>query len=622
MKMNLRTKFLWTFASLTVVIVAVLMAVSYWIASRAIERQVDMGMHETVIGTVAELDTWMAERERDAQLFSEIEVLKAACHGQRTNEALARLVACQKISPAYENLFLADTNGVLFMDSIGGKSLGIELTKHPVFMQNVQRARRGEQWVSEPQASPATGRPVCLITTPILENGALIGIAGTPLELKAFSDNHVRNVKVGQTGYLAITDSHGTTLAHKNPDLVLKFTLADQEWGRQALALKNGRLEYVFSGVPRVAHLATSAKKGWLVLAILPRSEIAQNLSGIRDAAALLGLGAIALVVTAVWLLTGKLIRSIREIALSLNAGAEQTAAAASQVSSASQTLAEGVSEQAASLEETSSSLEEMASMSRTNAQQTEKCAGWMGQTRTIIGNVDKLLNETAASIQEIKRCSDATSGVVKTIEEIAFQTNILALNAAVEAARAGEAGMGFAVVADEVRNLAQRCAQAAKETGVLIDNATAAASRGSELTVSTHAAFKQNIEIVTKVGTAVDEIATAVKEQTHGLSQINIAVTQVDKVTQSNAANSEESAAAAEQLNAQAESMKHSVEELMKLVGSNTPSEPVRSAGGCQPGARPARRPATRPTAVQGNGHGRSPEPVETYQALSAKSL
>ena len=454
--MNLRARFLWTFTPLTILTVSVLVVASYWAASRAIERQMHASMGATVNQTVADLDTWMADREREAQLFSEIEVLNAACRGQRTNEAVSRLVAYHKLSPAYENLFLADTNGVLFLDSIGGKSVGIEIGKHSVFALNVEKARQGAQWVSEVQASPATGRPVCLITTPILQNGALIGIAGTPLELKGFCDSHVRDVKVGNTGYIAITDSRGTTLAHKNQELVLKFSIADQDWGRQALAQKNGSLEYVFSGAACVAHFATYPKRGWLVMAILPKSEISLQVRGIRGTAVLLGLGALALVIAVTWVLTGNLIRSVRRIAISLSSGAEQTTSAAAQVSSASQTLAQGASEQAASLEEISSSLEETASTSRNNAEQTEKCNGWMGKARVVVGQVDKLLNETAAAIQEINRSSEATSKVIKTIEEIAFQTNILALNAAVEAARAGEAGLGFAVVADEVRNLAR----------------------------------------------------------------------------------------------------------------------------------------------------------------------
>ncbi len=225
-------------------------------------------------------------------------------------------------------------------------------------------------------------------------------------------------------------------------------------------------------------------------------------------------------------------------------------------------------------------------------------------------------MNQTATSIQEINRSSEDIAKIIKTIEEIAFQTNILALNAAVEAARAGEAGMGFAVVADEVRNLAQRCAQAAKETSVLIESATTAARQGSQLTVSTQDAFKQNIEIATKIGAAIDEIAAAVKEQSQGITQINTAVGQMDKVTQSSAANAEESASAAEELNAQAETMKQSVAGLLQLVGgacqTATPmGGPVRAHE-----VRPAVPATTVPAPVRSNGQShaaREKAPVTT---------
>jgi len=185
-----------------------------------------------------------------------------------------------------------------------------------------------------------------------------------------------------------------------------------------------------------------------------------------------------------------------------------------------------------------------------------------------VVDDVDKLLNEAAAAIQEIMRSSDATGKVVKTIEEIAFQTNILALNAAVEAARAGHAGMGFAVVAEEVRNLAQRCAQAAKETNQLIQNATSAAKKGGVLTTSTQETFKRNVGISEKVRKAVDEISDSVNQQSQGISQITVAVRQIDKVTQGNAASTEETAAAAEQLHSQSKLMKVTVNELIELVG------------------------------------------------------
>jgi methyl-accepting chemotaxis protein len=166
---------------------------------------------------------------------------------------------------------------------------------------------------------------------------------------------------------------------------------------------------------------------------------------------------------------------------------------------------------------------------------------------------------------------------IIKTIDEIAFQTNILALNAAVEAARAGEAGMGFAVVADEVRTLSQRCAQAAKETAAKIEGAIVNTRQGVAISSKVAQVLNDIVANVRQVDELVTEVATTSREQTDGLTQINAAVGQMDHVTQSNAASAEESAAAAEELNAQAEVMKQSVAELLQQVGGS-----LNQAGTC----------------------------------------
>jgi len=280
------------------------------------------------------------------------------------------------------------------------------------------------------------------------------------------------------------------------------------------------------------------------------------------------------------YLITRSISHVLTRIVTELSSGADQTTAAAGQVSASSQSLAEGASEQAASLEETSASLEEMSSMTKRNADNAGNAKEIAAGTRQAADTGASDMNEMTGAMNAIKTSSDGISKIIKTIDEIAFQTNLLALNAAVEAARAGEAGMGFAVVADEVRNLAQRSAQAAKETAAKIEDSIQKSANGVQISGKVAERLQEIVTKARQVDELVAEIATASKEQSQGIGQVNIAVSQMDKVTQSNAASAEESASAAEELNAQALTLKGVVADLQRLVGgSSRSSTPVASA-------------------------------------------
>lgn len=267
--------------------------------------------------------------------------------------------------------------------------------------------------------------------------------------------------------------------------------------------------------------------------------------------------------------------RTLTGIAASLSSGAEQTASAAAQVSAASQSLAGGASEQAASLEETNSSLEEMASMTRRNADNAGQVKDLGSQARAAGDQAVNDMQAMQTAMTAIKSSSDDIAKIIRTIDEIAFQTNILALNAAVEAARAGEAGAGFAVVADEVRSLAQRCAQAAKETANKIEDSMQKSARGVELSSKVAQSLQEIVARARQVDELAAQVAEASREQSQGIAQINTAVSQMDKVTQANAANAEESAAASEELNAQADALKDVVRELQTLVNGRSSDRP-----------------------------------------------
>jgi methyl-accepting chemotaxis protein len=260
--------------------------------------------------------------------------------------------------------------------------------------------------------------------------------------------------------------------------------------------------------------------------------------------------------------------RDLGRIVRGLSEGAVQVASAAGQVAASSQSLAQSASEQAASLEETSASGEEINSMARKNTENSQAAAGLMTQSQQTFIQANRSLEDMVVAMSEINTQSDKISKIIKVIDEIAFQTNILALNAAVEAARAGEAGMGFAVVADEVRNLAQRCAQAARDTALLIEESIAKSDNGKQKVDQVASAIRVVTGEAAKAKTLVDEVSVGSDEQTRGIEQIAKAMTQMEHMTQRSAASAEESAAAAEQLTAQSESMKVIVQQLTAMVG------------------------------------------------------
>ena len=320
---------------------------------------------------------------------------------------------------------------------------------------------------------------------------------------------------------------------------------------------------------------------------------------------------------------TGQVSTQLRSVVGELSSGSDQVAAAAGQIASSSQSLSQGASEQASSVEEISASMEEMTAMSRTSGANSSEAMSMMVATAAQVERSNAALQEMVSSMSSIKSSSERVAKINKTIDEIAFQTNILALNAAVEAARAGEAGQGFAVVADEVRNLAQRAAAAAKDTAALIEESIANSNQGSQKLELVSAAIRGITEGAQKVQQLVAELNEAGKQQVQGIQQVSTAIQQVSTVTQTNAASAEESAGAAQELNAQSMTVRELVNHLRRMVdggegGDTGRVQTVRSIDG----GRPHSRTVVAPVSPKAGAHPEDSFPMETEESGSFRSF
>ncbi|HKJ00220.1 MAG TPA: methyl-accepting chemotaxis protein [bacterium] len=268
------------------------------------------------------------------------------------------------------------------------------------------------------------------------------------------------------------------------------------------------------------------------------------------------------------WIIIRSITRPVSEAVHGLSMASSQISSAAEQLASSSQSLADASSEQASSLEETSSTMEEMASMIAQNAERSSQADELATRARGLADEAAKAMKRMSGAIQEIKQSSDKTALIIKTIDEIAFQTNLLSLNAAVEAARAGEAGRGFAVVAEEVRNLALRSADAAKNTSELIEESKSRSDSGVVVATDVEKTLNEVTSVIEQVGDLVQHISKASGEQSAGVEQITSAVAELDQTTQTNAANAEETASSSEELASQATELAAMIGKLSAIIG------------------------------------------------------
>lgn len=575
MKISLHSRIVWPTAIIVVVITALVAVVSYVMSRNMMLRAMETQLVGVCASTLGEVENGMQSQQSNLQHLAGDEDVIAALRPGAKPETFRKVSSdftrAFEIMGGSEAFNLVDATGLVIAASanaagtVGNTNVG----ERDYFKQ----AMAGKATISNVLASRRTGNPVAVIAIPVKDGDIVTGVVFNAIDLMVYSKRNVAPLRVLNSGYAFMYDKSGQVLAHPDPKNIMKFKFSEQEWGARILQARNGQIEYEFNGVKKLAYFRESEKLGWGLALSLPKSEIMAPIDHMMWVIGLLGLGALLVGIGVAFVTARTIAKPVTAVATQLTLNSEQTVSSAAQVSSAGQMLANGATQQAAALEETSASLEEVSSMTKTNADNASHANELARQARAAAETGAKDMAAMGAAMQEIKASSDDVRKIVKTIDEIAFQTNILALNAAVEAARAGEAGAGFAVVAEEVRTLAQRSAQAAKETSAMIDGALSKTTQGVELSEKVARGLQ---DIVTKVRQAdelVSQVATASREQSQGISQVNTAVTEMDNLTQKNAAAAEESASASEELNGQAQGMKLAVEELLTLVnGSATP--------------------------------------------------
>lgn len=405
----------------------------------------------------------------------------------------------------------------------------------------------------------------------------------TDVQAKETAIKRIASIKYDKTNYVWINDYDGNMIYH--PTLKgNQLELADKngvkfinEGTELAKTKGSGVVAYLWKKKgattysPKISYFRSYPDWKWVIGTGIYVDDIDKQVFDTFLQILIANIIAMIVVIVAVLATIVKdIVASMDKVTRDLEESSQEIASASSQLDAASQKLAEGTTEQAASIQETSSTLEETASMVQQNRDNTQQAAVLAKKSKEYASKSNAEMQKMMNAMEDLKKSSAEIAKIIKVIDEIAFQTNILSLNAAVEAARAGDAGKGFAVVAEEVRNLAQRSAQAAKDTAVIIDSNIAMSDNGVRIASDVQESVSEIDLQSKKVSELLDEISVATDEQAQGVGQINTAISQMEMVMASNAQSAEESASASKALYEQTLNMKDVITNLNNIVKGN----------------------------------------------------
>ena len=607
---------------------------------------------------------YMEQLEADIHLLSQV---VETFHGNY--EPNFGFLEAYKKEHGYYDLFLIRPDGYVFYtvakeadyqsNLINGKYASTNLGK---LVREV--LQKGDSAMADFESyAPSNGDAAAFIAHPVMVNGKLDVILALQVPMEDIDKIMQVRDGMGETGetYLIGSDllmrsdsyldpkNHSVLASFKNPEL----GKVDTEGAKAALRGEIGEKHITAYNGNLVVSAYTPLKVNglnWALLAEIDMAEVDIPVVALEKQVYLItGLALVvvlAVIALIAWVARGE-VNFLSLVVRELNSASDQVASASEQISSGAQQLSQGATEQAASLEEVSASMEEVASQAENNssgaantaqavvemaemvaqsATNAQSAAGLSKQAEAAAKKGGEAMSLISRSMSEILVTSNKVADIIEVINEITHQTKMLATNAAIEAARAGEQGKGFAVVADEVSKLAESSKSSAKEIGSLIKESNQKAKQGEAyvkegeevlkgildqasqvagLVVQISGLSQKSAEKTSEVNGLVNGIQTSSKEQAMGVTQVAQAITELDQVTQSNAANAEESASAAEELNAQAESLKVLVAQMASHFGVNRTAEaaqfePVAHNKKAAPAARISKEVQTSPAPVR----------------------
>ncbi len=583
------------------VLTIILVAISYNASYDAVENAYLNQLQNFNKDIAQQLELFYIQQENTAEFLASTDSVSKGNLG----EAIRMLKDFQDRHGIYQYIFIGSAdNNCDIIAATNPKAVGTRVSNNPAYHEIIKNALEGKTAISSPQKSMVTNLPIIAVAAPIKNGNTITGILGLVVDVSTFSQAMIEGVKIGATGYPFVAEINGLVFAHPSKDMILKLNMKDEEWGKRAMASADGTvIRYEWQGKGKILSLTRNTRFGFITASTMFVSDINESARAMAATMVIFGLLGLILTAIAIYYVIAKRLKPLDECRNVINdmaqgdlrgrytgtitddeigdmakavnesmnqfekliselvLSAQNLSQAVQEIASGNENLSQRTSEQASSLEEIASTIEEATATIRQNADNAMEANKMSTTTSHLASQGGQIVVDSVNSINEINESSRKIEEIISVINEIAFQTNLLALNAAVEAARAGEQGRGFAVVAGEVRNLAQRAGTAAKEISVLIQSSVEKIENGTQLVNQSGEALREIIESVNRVGTLISEISAASEEQKQGLDQINIAVMELDNMTQQNSALVEETASASEEMANQAQEMLSMVE-------------------------------------------------------------